>query len=143
MAKVFGLFDEADVSQAVEKLGESKYQDDYEVINRFTFQDERLVALPGGNASGTAGITGPIPAYSTREDQFVRDDKPTAEADTEFTQLAVGRLGDFGIDEEEANYLSRSIYHGGSLVIVDVDDADKDSVENLLEEAGAQSISDK
>lgn len=113
MSRVYGLFERPDgLERARRALEEAGLGGAVEVIEGMTPAPEggADAPLPGGAVVARAGRTAPT----------------TVDA----------RLGDLDLDADEASYFERSVAEGGSVLLVDSDDAGR--VRALLEEHGAE-----
>lgn len=128
MSYVIGLFDDEHLTELVDQLKDHGMEDHYRVIDRGVLGTKSVVAVPGTDDGGTAGVApaGVIHVGAT---------------DLDAEDLNIDDvLDEYGFEDEEKAFFVRSIQDGASMVVVEVPSDQADAISQMMEEAQAQHV---
>jgi hypothetical protein len=136
MATIIGVFDnDADLERALNQLNQAGFEDDLRVIDparptRPNVSDEAMLGgigaanTPAGSGSGNA-LPYVVPPFITTDEANRGED-------------ILGVLGEYDLEQDEADYYVQRIQKGGKLVIVKTEDEQRDFVQDVMRRSQAQ-----
>lgn len=138
MATIIGVFDnDADLERALNQLNQAGFENDLRVVDparpaRPNISDEAMLGGIGAANTPVAGGTGnaaPIP--------YIVPGLVNAGADNRGENI-LGILGEYDLEQDEADYYAQRIQKGGKLVIVKTEEDHRNFVEDVMRRAHAQ-----
>ncbi|GIV77644.1 hypothetical protein FKZ61_010855 [Litorilinea aerophila] len=128
MSYVIGLFDDEHLTELVDQLKDHGMEDHYRVIDRGVLGTKSVVAVPGTDDGGTAGVA-PAGVIHVGTTGFDAEDLNIDDV-----------LDEYGFEDEEKAFFVRSIQDGASMVVVEVPSDQADAISQMMEEAQAQHV---
>lgn len=138
MATIIGVFDtDADLERALNQLNEAGFENDLRVVDPTrpaspNVTDETVLGGIGAANTPVAGGTGNAAPFPYIVPGFVSADAADRGEDV------LGLLGEYDLDQDEADYYAQRIQKGGKLVIVQTEEEHRDFVEDVMRRARAQ-----